>query len=149
MCRRGQSPPLVAQLLKNMHQSSLLGAKMCAKVPSCFAKHTKLPLGWLKHDRMPSWEPKDALKCPLGSQRRAKVPSWEPKDMLKWLIFTPALQKVCACHWTYDLRCHICCTHTSSALVQGMKILLCVTQNNYTCCPWYFADCGFCSSIYF
>lgn len=70
----GFPPDLIAQLLKNAHQSPPLGAKTCAKVPS--------------------WDPERTLKCPLGSQNvrhrdllgaktYTKVPSWEPKCVLK------------------------------------------------------------------
>ena len=37
-----------------------------------FEKHAiKCLLGWLKHDKLPSWEPKRALKCPLQWQEHA------------------------------------------------------------------------------
>ena len=48
----------------------------------------KCPLGW-----------QNTLNCPLGWLKHDKVPSWEPKRALKCLLFAPALQKVCACHW--------------------------------------------------
>ena len=65
--------------------------KKCAKQ---LAKHTKLPLGWLKHDKLSSREPKHALKFPLGSQNthsssllgakmRAKVPFFSPLPFKK------------------------------------------------------------------
>ena len=96
---------LVAQLLKNVHSSALFGgkthetalleAKTCAKVPSWKPKHV------LKC----SWKPKRVLKCPLGWQKCAKVPSWKPKRVLK-------------CSWKPKrmLKCHLQWRKTSCML---------------------------------
>ena len=48
------------------------------KCPIGWQNTLNCPLGWLKHDKLPSWEPKHVLKCPLGSQNALKCPSFRP-----------------------------------------------------------------------
>ena len=60
MCTRGGGGGAIGPIVEKHMLKCLLGSQK--SVPNC-------PLGWLKRDKLPSWEPKDVLKCPLGSQK--------------------------------------------------------------------------------
>ena len=68
-------------------------AQLLKKCPLGWQNTLNCPLGLLKYDKLPSWQPKSMPKCPLGWQitlncplgwlKYDKLPSWEQKHALK------------------------------------------------------------------